>query len=52
MSYQVGRVSEMLLLSAWIVGYHILIRTFAALQGVERLLKGSSQKGQAGTDGV
>lgn len=49
MSHQLRRVSEALLLSAWIIGYHILIWSFAGLQRVERLAKGSRRKGLAGT---
>jgi hypothetical protein len=34
-----------LLLSLWVIGYHALIRTFAALQRVERLLAGFKREG-------
>jgi hypothetical protein len=35
-----GAVDSLLLL-VWVVGYYVLIRTFAALQHIERLLTAS-----------
>jgi len=39
------RVTDTLLLSIWVIGYYVLIRTFAALQRFERLLTGSKREG-------
>jgi hypothetical protein len=50
MSHRVRRARQTLLLSAWIIGYHILIQSFAVLQRVEKLLKGATRNGQAGTN--
>ena len=38
------RATDTLLLSIWVIGYHALIRLFAALQRVERLLAGSKRE--------
>jgi hypothetical protein len=40
---QPRRATDTLLLAVWVIGYHALIRSFAALQRVERLLAGSTQ---------
>jgi hypothetical protein len=42
---QPRRATDTMLLAVWFIGYHALIRSFAALQRVERLLAGSKREG-------
>jgi len=42
---QQQRGKDSLLLSIWVIGYRALIRAFAVLQRVERLLAGSKRAG-------
>jgi hypothetical protein len=37
------RTSDVLLLSIWVFGYSVLIRTFSTLQRLERFFAGSSR---------
>ena len=39
------RVTDTLLLCIWVIGYYLLIRTFAALQRFERLLASPKREG-------
>jgi hypothetical protein len=37
--------AELAILSFWVFGYHLLIRLFRLLQGIERSFKGQKAKG-------
>jgi len=39
------RAKDALLLSIWVMSYHALIRSFAALQRIERFLAGFKREG-------
>jgi hypothetical protein len=44
---QPRRMTDTVLLSIWVFGYHVLIGGFSALQGMEKLLAGPRQEPKA-----
>jgi hypothetical protein len=41
---QPRRLKDTVLLSLWVLGYHVLIGGFSALQGMEKLIAGPKQE--------